>query len=233
MTHWISYSEPSGSRIAKTLQAQGEDAFAYPVTRIQRLPLPGPMPETCPDFIIALSQHAVAAYLTDYAQPSHQGAQVLAIGPSTAQGLLDAGGFRVEIPDEANSEGLLALPALQQLQKHQSVWLLTGEGGRDLVAQVLKNQCQLSRYDLYRRESSMPTALSGRDLQSIWVGSIHALQQISAGAQELGIGPGTVLVVPSQRVADHAKGLGWYKLVVCKANEPGQIRRACERIADD
>ena len=48
MTHWISYSEPGGSRIAKTLQAQGEDTFAYPVTRIQRLPLPRPMPEAFP-----------------------------------------------------------------------------------------------------------------------------------------------------------------------------------------
>jgi uroporphyrinogen-III synthase len=183
--------------------------------------------------MIALSQHAVSAYLSNYYRPSHRGAKVLAIGPATAQGFTDSRSFYVEMPDEANSEGLLALPTLQQLEKEQSVWLLTGEGGRDVVAQALSNRCILSRFNLYRREASMPEALSHKKVKSIWVGSIHGLQQVSAGAEGLGLRRNIPLVLPSQRVADHASSLGWYKLVICKGSEPEQIHQACERIAND
>ena len=233
MTHWISYSEPSASRISDTLQGLGESTVCHPVTSILPLPLPQPMPETKPDLVIALSQHAVSAYLSNYYRPTHRGAKVVAIGPATAQGLIDADNFDVQVPDDANSEGLLAMPVLQQLGKNQSVWLLTGEGGRDVVAQALVNRCNLSRFNLYRREASMPKALPSRGVKSIWVGSIHGLQQVSEGASSLGLKKNTTLVVPSARVADHARRLGWYKLVICQGNGPEQIHRACERIADD
>jgi uroporphyrinogen-III synthase len=191
------------------------------------------MPETRPDLMIALSQHAVSAYLSNYYRASHRGAKVLAIGPATARGLINSHSFHVEMPDEANSEGLLALPALQQLGKEQSVWLLTGEGGRDVVAQALSKRCILSRFNLYRREASMPKTLSLEQVKSIWIGSIHGLQQVSAGAEGLGLHRNIPLVLPSQRVADHASSLGWYKLVVCQGSEPEQIHQACERIAND
>jgi uroporphyrinogen-III synthase len=233
MTHWISYSEPSASRIADALQAMGEDTLCHPVTRIEQLPLHQPMPEAKPDLIIALSQHAVSAYLANYYRPSHNAAKVLAIGPATARGLIDTNNFHVETPREANSEGLLALPALQNVGKEQSVWLLTGEGGRDVVAQALANKCNLSRFNLYRREASIPTTLSHKTLRSIWIGSIHGLQQVSAGSQALGLQKSIPLVLPSLRVADHASSLGWYKLVLCKGSEPEQVQQACERIAND
>lgn len=233
MTHWISYSEPSASRIADTLRTLGEETVCHPVTRIDYLPLSEPMPETRPDLMIALSQHAVSAYLSNYYRASHRGAKVLAIGPATARGLINSHSFHVEMPDEANSEGLLALPALQQLGKEQSVWLLTGEGGRDVVAQALSKRCILSRFNLYRREASMPKTLSDKKVKSIWVGSIHGLQQVSAGAEALGLHKNIPLVLPSQRVADHASSLGWYKLVVCQGSAPDQIHHACERIAND
>lgn len=233
MTHWISYSEPSASRIADTLRTLGEETVCHPVTRIDYLPLSEPMPEIRPDLMIALSQHAVSAYLSNYYRASHRGAKVLAIGPATARGLINSHRFHVEMPDEANSEGLLALPALQQLGKEQSVWLLTGEGGRDVVAQALSKRCILSRFNLYRREASMPKTLSLEQVKSIWIGSIHGLQQVSAGAEGLGLHRNIPLVLPSQRVADHASSLGWYNLVVCQGSEPEQIHQACERIAND
>lgn len=215
------------------LHKLGEAAFCYPVTRIQPLPLPQPMPETKPDLIIATSQHAVSAYLSEHYKQSHQGAKVLAIGPATAQGLIDADVFQIQMPEEANSEGLLALPAIQRLRRHQSVWLLTGEGGRDVVADALVGRCNLSRFNLYRREASMPRTLSAKKVSSIWIGSIHGLQQVSAGAETLGLGRDITLVLPSDRVADHATRLGWYKLVVCQASELEQIHQVCERIAND
>ena len=130
MTHWITYSEPSASRLAALLSTMGHQALCEPVTQIDRLLLAEAMPDARPDLIIALSQHAVSAYLENYNKPTHAGALVLAIGPATAAGLIEHGGLRVRVSDPANSEGLLAMSDIAALQRHQTVWLLTGEGGR-------------------------------------------------------------------------------------------------------
>ena len=145
MTHWITYSEPSASRLAALLSTMGHQALCEPVTQIDRLLLAEAMPDARPDLIIALSQHAVSAYLENYNKPTHAGALVLAIGPATAAGLIEHGGLRVRVSDPANSEGLLAMSDIAALQRHQTVWLLTGEGGRDMVEQSLSGRCQLIR----------------------------------------------------------------------------------------
>ena len=54
--------------------------------------LPHAMPDERPDLIIALSQHAVSAYLANYFKPAHGGAVALAIGPATAAGLMNMAG---------------------------------------------------------------------------------------------------------------------------------------------
>jgi uroporphyrinogen-III synthase len=234
MTHWISYSEPTASRLAQMLSAMGQATLCHPVTRIQWLSLDAPIPDIKPDLIVALSQHAVAAYLSEHYRPSHHGANVIAIGPTTAKGLIDTGNFVVELPQQASSEGLLAMPALQNLGPNQTVWLLTGEGGRDLVVSELADRCKFSRFDLYRRQPSAPATLPVASLQSIWIGSLHGLQQVTAEADKLAIDRQcTTLVLPSQRVADHAKRLGWYKLLVCEGIEPQQVRQTCDRIEHD
>ena len=80
MTHWITYSEPSASRLAALLATMGHKAVCEPVTRINTLLLPDAMPNERPDLIIALSQHAVSAYVANYSKPAHGGAVALAIG---------------------------------------------------------------------------------------------------------------------------------------------------------
>ena len=152
MTHWITYSEPSASRLAAQLQRHGQSAICESVTLIERLTPSQPFPEDKPDLIIALSQHAVAAYLDHYFQPTHQGAVALAIGKTTAARLIEHGALQVHTPQVTNSEGLLAMSHVRALQPSQRVWLLTGEGGRDLVANTLAQRCRLQRFSLYRRQ---------------------------------------------------------------------------------
>ena len=57
----------------------GHQALCEPVTQIDRLLLAEAMSDARPDLIIALSQHAVSAYLENYNKPTHAGALVLAL----------------------------------------------------------------------------------------------------------------------------------------------------------
>jgi uroporphyrinogen-III synthase len=231
MTHWVTYSEPSASRLATTLAALGQSSLCEPVTRIEVLPLPHPLPTTPPDLLIALSQHAVAAYLANHYQTAHSAALTLAIGPATAAGLIEHGGFEVRQPTRASSEGLLAMPELVGLRADQTVWLLTGQGGRDLVAQALAERCKLQRLDLYRRQKRAPDFSSRESLSAIWVGSIHGLQQVDGHADTLKIDrQRTMLVAASARIADYAQRLAWRRLEVCEASDVQAVEQICKRI---
>lgn len=231
MTHWITYTEPSASRLAALLAAMGHEALCEPVTQIDPLRLPEAMPDVRPDLIIALSQHAVSAYLANYSKPAHAGALALAIGPATAAGLIEQGALRVRVSDPANSEGLLAMSDIVALQRQQTVWLLTGEGGRDLVERSLSGRCKLIRYNLYRRTSRLPEFAPQIVFKAIWVGSIHGLQQVDAGVEALKLDrQRTMLVASSERIANYAHGLGWRNSAVCEAFDLQATEQICARI---
>lgn len=231
MTHWITYSEPSAARLSALLATMGHKAVCEPVTRIDNLLLPHAMPSERPDLIIALSQHAVSAYLANYFKPAHGGAVALAIGPATAAGLIQHGSLSVRVADPANSEGLLAMPEIRALRPEQTVWLLTGEGGRELVEQSLSGRCNLIRYNLYRREDRLPALAPQVSFEAIWVGSIHGLQQVDAGVEALKIDrKKTTLVASSERIAIYARGLGWTDPLVCEAFDLQTTQEICARI---
>ena len=79
------------------------------------------------------------------------GVHWLAVGEATAQVLQDAG-MTPDHPDEGfNSEALLAMPCLQNL-RDKKVLLLRGEGGRELLAPVIRQRADaLDEVVLYRR----------------------------------------------------------------------------------
>ena len=234
MTHWITYSEPSASRLAAQLQRHGQSAICESVTLIERLTPSQPFPEDKPDLIIALSQHAVAGYLDHYFQPTHRGAVALAIGKTTAARLIEHGALQVHTPQVTNSEGLLAMSHVRALQPSQRVWLLTGEGGRDLVANTLAQRCRLQRFSLYRRQKKQLALPSGFLPKAIWVGSIHGLQQVDAALEPLKIPrQTTMLVAASERVADYARERKWTKVLICEASDTEAVKDACARIDHD
>lgn len=232
--HWITYSEPSANRLAAQLQGFGQSTLCESVTQIEPLTPPEPFSQYKPDLIIALSQHAVSAYLDHYFQPSHRGVVALAIGKTTAARLIEHGALKVYVPQAANSEGLLAMPQVRALQPSQRVWLLTGDGGRDLVASTLAERCQFQRLSLYRREKRQFALPSGFQPKAIWVGSIHGLQQVDVALEPLKISrQTTMLVAASERVADYARERKWTKVLICEASDVEAVKDACARIDHD
>lgn len=74
-----------------------------------------------------------------------------AVGNSTA-GLLRQAGLAVQVPEQQDSEGLLALAELQAVNG-LPVLLVKGEGGRELLAQRLTERgAKLTTLSIYRRQ---------------------------------------------------------------------------------
>jgi uroporphyrinogen-III synthase len=139
---------------------------------------------------------------------------VVAVGPATAAALQQLG-IEPVVPDVHASEGVLALPVLQQVAAAR-VLIVTGEGGRDLLQRSLRARgAEVERAEVYRRvdlphaPAAVAAALQGVDVAL--VGNGEALQRLVAltpEAQRVQL-LALQLVVPSPRVVEQATALGF------------------------
>ena len=128
--------------------------------------------------VLATSPNAVRAAAA--LQPLHarRGQQWLAVGAGTARALARAGIAEVAAPARMDSEGLLALPALQELRGIE-VGLLTAPGGRDVIEPaLLQRGARVLRADVYAR---VPRALSSRSLAALGALQAPAWLALSSG----------------------------------------------------
>ena len=111
--------------------------------------------------VIATSPAAVRAAASLTALRARRGQRWLAVGSATAAALRRAGIADPQAPERMDSEGLLALPVLQDVRGE--IGLLTAPGGRDRIAPTLASRgAQVRRADIYAREpvTPAPTALT-------------------------------------------------------------------------
>lgn len=105
-----------------------------------------------PGLLVFISPNAVNRALPLLPSPLPPTVRIAAVGRSTAAALARAD-LKVDILPEglANSESLLAHPALQQLPG-QSVLIVRGEGGRELLRATLEQRgAQVDYAEVYRR----------------------------------------------------------------------------------
>lgn len=123
-------------------------------------------------------------------------------------------------PREMSSEGLLTLPELQAAHIHGKHFLiLRGEGGRELIAETLKQRgAQVESISLYRRfvpsenASALQQALPQADIVLVNSGeSLDNLLALSGDKQHV---LGKTLIVPGQRVAQQAHEHGFKHILV-------------------
>lgn len=144
-----------------------------------------------------------------------------AVGKSTAVEL-KKWGVESELPDQAfNSEGLLALPSLQQVSGEKVV-IFCGKGGRSVLADQLGQRgAAVSRCELYRREitdkhdEDINHLLSSGELELVIAHSGELLSNLIALVekdQQLTLHQ-LPLLVPSERVRAFAKKAGFNKVI--------------------
>lgn len=160
--------------------------------------------------------------------------RIAAVGKATADALADAG-VAVDLTPEpqSNSEGLLAMPAMQHVAG-QRILIVRGEGGRELLKQQLAERGALVQYaELYRREpisggaDSLIAALREGTLDILSVTSGEALDHLYhlVPLEQRERLAGTPLVVLSERLKSQAESLGFRHVSVADtASDPAVLQ---------
>ncbi|GAA3542461.1 uroporphyrinogen-III synthase [Zobellella aerophila] len=236
--------EPQAEALRRQLAAAGHQPLVCPlldfaagrdVSRLgPALALCGPL-----DYVIAVSVQAVT--FADNALKSQKlpwpDSHYIAVGEATAQAFAAIGIHKVSVPDDPRSEGIIALPELQQPSGSQVV-ILRGDGGRDLIAPTLGARgARVSYCEVYRRQyRADPGGALVKGWQRQGVDSIiitsggllnHLFQLAATRAKDWLLS--RLLIVPSERVAQEAKTLG-FTLVI---NAEGASNQALLQALDE
>ena len=200
---WVTRSEPGAGELSGLLDAAGLAVVCHPVVEIERFArwrtVGAARGDETPAAIIVLSMHAADAYAASILAGETRTVPHFSVGPGTARRLAEAG-IESRVPETTASEGLLALPEIVALPAGAVVWLMAGEGGRDVLELTLGERgVETVKFEWYRRRpvQTQPPRLA--DVTLIEVASATALEavaQICADASRA-----VALVVPSERLA--------------------------------
>ena len=133
-----------------------------------------------------------------------------AVGASTGR-ILQNAGLAVVVPQEARTEGLLALPQLNHVD-NQSVIIMKGFGGRELLHDILTNRgAKVAEWEVYKRVK-LDTPVSTQDWRTAQIRCIIATsgEVIQAAFDYFEVNWLQTLnwIVVSQRTAEIASKLG-------------------------
>jgi len=228
LTVVLTRPEGDNARLEAVLAERGYHVLVQPLLRIAPLPeseLPDPPNLAAGDLCIFISANAARMGLPTLMGPMVEHATMsLAVGPRTAS-VLETEGLAVTVPENMDSEGLLALPALGDVQDKHIV-IVKGEGGRETLTQTLADRgARVEEYVCYRREEApvdrdnfVATMSEAQAVvfQANSVQTLTTLTELIHATNTLSLLMHPV-VVPSQRVADQATQLGWQR-VMCAAD---------------
>lgn len=226
---------PHASRLADQLNAQGVFALAQPLLEIKKSI---EFNNVCflftkrYDYIIAVSSNAV-----DYTEQALSDKKwpvscYIAVGKTTQKKLQWVTKQHVSIPaTDFTSEGVLQLPSLKDLV-NKRVLILRGIGGRELLAQSLAERGAIVEY--YQPYQRIALDLQGSRLVKQWqhqringaiISSVEILHRLFevVPVRELKWLKTLVIYVPSVRIADQARKLGWEKVDVFPGIQDQQI----------
>ncbi|WP_457934314.1 uroporphyrinogen-III synthase [Pseudoalteromonas sp. SCSIO 43210] len=154
MTHiLITRPEGKGAALAQQLEQAGYQASLFPVLKITHLTPSSTelSPLLNADKVIFISQDAVSA-LSQLKPDINTKAQFYAVGQQTADIIYEQFGVRAALPKQYDSEGLLALKSLAEVDGSNIV-LVKGQGGRPELAKTLKERgAFLNNCVVYKRE---------------------------------------------------------------------------------
>lgn len=186
------------------------------------------------DAVLFTSPAAVAAAATLAALRPRRGQPWLAVGAGTAAALQRAGVRTVQAPARMDSEGVLALPALQAV-RGQRIALVTAPGGRGLIAaELARRGATVLRADVYARVPVAPAPRAVARLQALASPLLLALSSGEALQHVLDRLPEAALaklrrarvLAASERLAAQARAAGFTDLRVATDARPAALLAA-------
>ncbi len=226
----VTRPKQQATQLCERIAELGGEAFLFPVLDIEftRADL---LNNWQPDWhkIIFISKNAVHGFLQQI-QPEQLDAstKLVAVGAATADVLRSANLEVAIVPkDNGGSDYLLALDEMQQLAG-EKVLIVRGEGGRELLADTLKQRQAYVEYcEVYRRVKSRPTPLAcDQAIQSEVVlctseQSVKNLVSLLA-ADKLHLLE-KPLIVLSERIKQCALSLGFKQVIVTASTSDSAI----------
>lgn len=229
--------------LVQQLRTLGADTTAIPLLAItplqdavQRQKIDAQLRELADCHLaIFISQNAAEQCLQALAErsiPWPTQIQVYAIGSSTTAFLAERGIAAIS-PQQMNSEGLLALPALQNVIGQRCI-IFRGLGGRETLAQTLRERGASVDYcELYRRELPAEAGQQWADWVNtlenrpalVCINSIETLKHLQAVAPDAASRDNLVLVVPGERVT-RAAAAGFTHIVTANDATDSAMLRA-------
>ena len=175
------------------------------------------------DVVISVSSNAstlAVDWIDQYWPQMPTGLDWYAVGPSSALPFNQLG-IEVITPQGNHSEGLLVLPGLKDMT-HKKVLILRGEGGRELLADTLKERGAIVHYaQLYKRQAvsfkagELAKLLSEQQIHYALITSAEMAQQLGHELKLHNQLLNLILIVPSERIAIIATSLGFENVHVC------------------
>lgn len=227
--------------LAKMIAAAGGTALLFPLLEIAPAADLSALNRAAAEF----SSCALAVFVSPNAvrhalpfllagRPWPAGVVPAAVGPGTVKALADAGVAGCLLPaSRYDSEGLLELPELAAARMAgQRVFIFRGDGGRELLADTLRERgARVECISCYRRSGPVASfsllldAWRGRRLDAMVVSSSEALRYLVAGLDAEGRDwlQETPLFVPHARIAEVAGELGLRRIVPTAAADNGLI----------
>lgn len=218
------------AKLAAAIEAAGGEAIAFPLIAIEpisdgkRLALLRQQIQQLDNYqlLIFVSTNAAqfGAELIDAYWPQFPvGVAVLAVGPTTAQEARRQLSCQVEhSPNGMDSEALLALPLLQQVNGKR-IAIFRGQGGRELLAETLRSRgAQVDYFEAYQRrpvtypQQALVNIIRQQRVNVLSVTSgesLSRLRELAGNSQDAILLP---LVVPSRRIAKVARDMGFTRV---------------------
>jgi uroporphyrinogen-III synthase len=216
---WITRPQADAKQMAELVLTQGMIPWVLPVLAIVPYPAEASAQHHLDqaDYILVTSRHAIIAGIEQQGLRLPIHAQWFAVGKATANALLP---FQIQaiLPEQQDTEGLLSLAELSDIQGKRIV-ILKGIGGRPvLVQQLLQRGAVITELSLYQRQCTSPEQVQldrylqaeGKHIIALASGeTLDCLMRELSDKQIQYIISNTKLAVMSERVAQLALSHGW------------------------
>ena len=227
--------DPMNGVLSRELTALGDAAWVHPLLFIEPLAEAALrlMEEPFPwKHVIFTSQPAVehSSALLAWLVGNHGLLPTCyAVGEATQSKLAEYG-IKAGSGNELGSESLLR--AMLPLPPRQSVLLVTGEAGRTLIEDTLREANHLvTRCEVYRRRSLVDSGLTrlveAHGINRVLITSVQALEAL-VQSLESAVYERLTIVALSERIANEALNFGFPKVVVSQGMNSEAIRLALE-----
>ena len=214
--------QADSERLSQALRREGFQTRVMPIITIEAIPTAeqAPAPSVSHDALcIFISANAVRFGLPQLGSALARDSDltVIAVGNKTRD-TLAAEGIQAQVPVRADSEGLLAMPALSAPDSRDVV-IVKGEGGRELLASELTGRgARVTEWACYRRcwpevdVSGLIEISAGLIFQASSGEMVSRLSELLAGGGQADLFQSSI-IVPSDRVARLATEIGWGQVI--------------------